>query len=99
MSNGVKQGGCLFPSLFSIYLNNLITNLRNINIGCKYYLDLPRYYLDLWMYMCSQVIISLVINKQSIIQYYNCYNLSWSLIQYHYQHCSYCIIIRIAQVI
>ena len=36
ISNGVKQGGCLCPSLFSIYLNNLILNLRNSNIGCKY---------------------------------------------------------------
>ena len=36
ISNSVKQGGCLSPSLFSIYLNNLIINLRNINIGCKY---------------------------------------------------------------
>ena len=34
--NGVKQGGCLSPSLFSISLNNLIINLRNSNIGCKY---------------------------------------------------------------
>ena len=34
--NGVKQGGCLSPSLFSINLNNLILNLRNSNIGCKY---------------------------------------------------------------
>ena len=36
ISNVVKQGGCLPPSLFSIYLNNLILNLRNSNIGCKY---------------------------------------------------------------
>ena len=35
LSNGVKQGGCLSPSLFSINLNNLILNLRNSNIGCK----------------------------------------------------------------
>ena len=36
ISNGVKQGGCLSPSLFSIYLYNFILNLRNSNIGCKY---------------------------------------------------------------
>ena len=35
-SNGVKQGGCLSPSLFSVYLNNLIVKLRNSNIGCRY---------------------------------------------------------------
>ena len=36
VSNGVKQGGCLSLSLFSIYLNNLIINLRNAKFGCKY---------------------------------------------------------------
>ena len=36
ISNGVKQGGCRSPSLFSIYLNNLILNIRNSKIGCKY---------------------------------------------------------------
>ena len=35
-SNGVKQGVCLSPSLFSVYLNNLIVKLRNSNIGCRY---------------------------------------------------------------
>ena len=35
-SNGVKQRGCLSPSLFSVYLNNLIVKLRNSNIGCRY---------------------------------------------------------------
>ena len=35
-SNGVKQGGCLSPILFSGYLNNLIVTLRNSNIGCRY---------------------------------------------------------------
>ena len=33
--NGVKQGGCLSPSLFSVYLNNIIVKLRNSNIGCR----------------------------------------------------------------
>ena len=36
ISNGVKQGGCLTPSLFSIYLNNLIIHQRNSSICCKY---------------------------------------------------------------
>ena len=35
-NNGVKQGGCLSPSLFSVYLNNLIVKIRNSNIGCRY---------------------------------------------------------------
>ena len=35
-SNGVKQGGCLSPSLFSVHLNKLIVNLRNGNIGSRY---------------------------------------------------------------
>ena len=36
ISNGVKQGGCLSPTLFSIYLNGLIQDLRLSNIGCRY---------------------------------------------------------------
>ena len=35
-SNGVKQGGCLSPNLFSVYLNKLIKILRKCNIGCRY---------------------------------------------------------------
>ena len=33
--NGVKQFGCLSPTLFSIYLNDLIDVLRSSNIGCN----------------------------------------------------------------
>ena len=36
LSNGVKQGGCLLPTLFSIYLNYLIDVLRSSNIDCRY---------------------------------------------------------------
>ena len=50
ISNGVKQGGCVSPSLFNIYLNNLILNLRNSSIGCKHgseYMGVCRYADDL----------------------------------------------------
>ena len=33
IENGVKQGGCLSPSLFSVYLNKLIEFLRTSNVG------------------------------------------------------------------
>ena len=35
IANGVKQGGVLSPILFSIYMDKLIKQLRNSNIGCK----------------------------------------------------------------
>ena len=35
-SNGVNQGGCLYPNLFRVYLNNLIVKLKNSNIGYRY---------------------------------------------------------------
>ena len=36
ISNGVTQGGCLSPNLFCVYVNHLITKLRNSNFGCRY---------------------------------------------------------------
>ena len=36
ISNGVRQGGCLSSTLFSIYLNDLIDVLRSSNIVCRY---------------------------------------------------------------
>ena len=35
ISNDVQHGGCLSPSLFSVYLNNLFKMLRNSNIACR----------------------------------------------------------------
>ena len=36
-SNGVKQGGVLLPILFSLYLNQFISRLRHIGMGCHMY--------------------------------------------------------------
>ena len=36
ISNGVKQGGCMSPTLFSIYLDKLLGILRASNVGCRY---------------------------------------------------------------
>ena len=36
ISNGVKQGGCMSPTLFSIYLDKLLGMLRASNVGCRY---------------------------------------------------------------
>ena len=34
LSNGVKQGGGLLPLLFSVYLDDLLCELRQVNVGC-----------------------------------------------------------------
>ena len=36
ISNGVKQGGYISPNQFSVYVNHLITKLRNSNLSCIY---------------------------------------------------------------
>ena len=36
LTNGVKQGSCISPAFFSVYLNRLIEILRKVNIGCRY---------------------------------------------------------------
>ena len=35
ISNSVKKRGVIFPILFTIYIDNLIIQLRKLNIGCK----------------------------------------------------------------
>ena len=35
ISNGVKKGGCLSPTILSIYSNDLIDVLRSSNIGYR----------------------------------------------------------------
>ena len=34
VSNGVKQGGVLSPLLLSVYLHDLLCELRQVNVGC-----------------------------------------------------------------
>ena len=36
VSNGVKQGGVLSPTLFCIYMDNLLKGLKESGFGCKY---------------------------------------------------------------
>ena len=38
ISNGVKQGGCMSPTLFSIYCGNLLCILRKSNVGCRHFI-------------------------------------------------------------
>ena len=33
---GVKQGGCISPKFFNVYLNGLIEKLKKQNIGSRY---------------------------------------------------------------
>ena len=54
ISNGVKQGGCLSPTLFSVYLNKLTEILRNSNIGCRY----GNHYIGVYCYADGLTLLS-----------------------------------------
>ncbi len=34
VSNGVRQGGVLSPILFTIYIDNFLTRLSSLGVGC-----------------------------------------------------------------
>ena len=35
--NGTRQGSILSPALFALYVDELLTELRKLGIGCKVY--------------------------------------------------------------
>ena len=47
LMNGVKQGGCLSPMLFTLYLDGLIRKLRHSGIGCHILLNKFTYMSDM----------------------------------------------------
>ena len=54
VSSGVRQGGILSPSLFNLYVNCFITQLRNSDLGCH----VKNIYLGCLMYADDLLLIS-----------------------------------------
>ena len=54
LMNGVKQGGCLSPMLFTLYLDGLIQQLKHSGIGCH----IGRTYCGVFGYADDRVIVS-----------------------------------------
>ena len=52
--NGVKQGGCLSPTLFTLYLDRLMPKLKHSGIGCH----IGRTYYGVFGYADDLVIVS-----------------------------------------
>ena len=56
ISNGVKQGGVLSPTLFCIYIDNLLKSLKESGYGCKMgdiYVGCVSYADDILLLSCS----------------------------------------------
>ena len=34
VTNGVRQGGIIFPYLFCVYMDDISNKLNNVNAGC-----------------------------------------------------------------
>ena len=52
VTNGVRQGAVSSPLLFSVYINNLVKNLRRLDIGCK----IARKFVGVWIY-CDDIFV------------------------------------------
>ena len=90
ISNCIKQGGCLSPSLFSIYLNNLILYLRTSNIGGKCrseYMGVFGYADDLSLLCPSFTGIKEVLN---VCEKYMLGSMLYYLMQLKVNYCTYC---------
>ena len=54
VKNGVRQGAVSSPILFCVYINDLISQLRNLKVGCQ----LNCVYLGIWVYADDIILLS-----------------------------------------
>ena len=68
LGNGVRQGGITSPLLFNLYINDALTKLNNLNIGCKIGIhrhNSQAYADDLTLLSPSPEALQILINKLS----------------------------------